>query len=242
MYYGWRGIVGMVKPTFRPGSMEDFVRLMPDGVGVLPLRVGAREGTEREFLNAHQIVEQRVSELAELGVDVIVISGTPLTMLYGEEGDRRITKELEEKYGVPIITSTRTFLDAFKAFNVKSMVITTYLKDEMNQRIAGFFKDCGFDVKAITEYAVPFANAGRIPPQEIYAHAKKTFIDAGGADCILLYGAGWRTLPIIETLENDLGVKVVTNVPAEVWSTLRRLRIHTPVQGYGTLLRELPDV
>ena len=28
MYYGARGIVGLVKPTYRPGSMESFIKLM----------------------------------------------------------------------------------------------------------------------------------------------------------------------------------------------------------------------
>ena len=30
MYYGARGIVGLVKPTYRPGSMESFIKLMPE--------------------------------------------------------------------------------------------------------------------------------------------------------------------------------------------------------------------
>lgn len=240
MYYGWRGIVGMVKPTFRPGSTEDFIRLMPEGVGVIPLRVGVREGTEQVFLNALETVKQRVAELAEIGVDVIVISGTPLTMLYGREGDARITQELQEKHGIPIITSTRSLLNAFQALRVHSMVITTYLSEDLNEKIGKFFAEAGFDVRAVRGYTVPFANVGRIPPQEIYAFAKKAFLAAGGADSVFLYGAGWRTLPIIEVLEQDLGVKVVTNVPAEVWATLKQLRIHTPVEGYGTLLRELP--
>jgi hypothetical protein len=29
MYYGALGIVGLVKPTYRPGSMESFIKLMP---------------------------------------------------------------------------------------------------------------------------------------------------------------------------------------------------------------------
>ena len=28
------GTVGLVKPTYRPGSLEEFVRLLPEGIGV----------------------------------------------------------------------------------------------------------------------------------------------------------------------------------------------------------------
>jgi maleate isomerase len=240
MYYGWRGIVGMVKPTFRPGSMEDFIKLMPDGVGVMPLRVGAREGTQSEFVNALSIVKERVAELAEIGVDVIIISGTPMTAVHGYEGDARITRELFEAHGVPIITSARSLLDAFRALDVSSTVIASYSNDTVNQSIAEFYEQGGIKVRAIRRMDVPFANAGRIPPPEIYALAKRAFLEAGGADSIFLFGAGWRTLPIIETLEQDLGTKVVTNVPAEVWATFKHLHIRTPISGYGTLLRELP--
>jgi maleate isomerase len=241
MYYGWRGIVGMVKPTFRPGSMEDFIKLMPDGVGVMPLRVGAREGTQQEFVNALDIVKERVAELAALHVDVIVVSGAPLTIVHGLDGDARISRELEEAHGIPVTTSARNLLDAFHAMHLGSTVIATYTNDDaVNDQIAGFYNDGGVKVRAIEKLDVPFANAGRIPPPEIYALAKKAFLKAGGADSIFLFGAGWRTLPIIEMLEQDLGTKVVTNVPAEVWATFKLLHIHSPIQGYGTLLRELP--
>ena len=30
-FENWRGSVGIIKPTLRPGSMEDLIRLLPDG-------------------------------------------------------------------------------------------------------------------------------------------------------------------------------------------------------------------
>jgi maleate cis-trans isomerase len=41
-------------------------------------------------------------------------------------------------------------------------------------------------------------------------------------------------------LEQDLGATVLSNVPTDVWATLKHLRIHEPIQDMGTLLRELP--
>ena len=29
---GWRGIVGLVKPTFRPGPLEEVIRLLPEAL------------------------------------------------------------------------------------------------------------------------------------------------------------------------------------------------------------------
>ena len=44
MYYGARGIVGLVKPTYRPGPMESFIKLMPERVGFIPCHAGIRAG------------------------------------------------------------------------------------------------------------------------------------------------------------------------------------------------------
>jgi hypothetical protein len=44
----WRGVVGVIKPTYKSGSLVDFIHLLPDGVGVVPLFIGAREHTEDE--------------------------------------------------------------------------------------------------------------------------------------------------------------------------------------------------
>jgi hypothetical protein len=51
-FKSWRGDVGLVKPTMRPGSLEDFIRLLPDGIGVIPILQNVRRGTEAEFVDA----------------------------------------------------------------------------------------------------------------------------------------------------------------------------------------------
>jgi len=57
--YGWRGTIGLVKPTFRAGPLEAFIRFMPDGVCVVPRYVGIRAGTEKEFEDTLAIADQR---------------------------------------------------------------------------------------------------------------------------------------------------------------------------------------
>ena len=54
----WRGVVGVIKPTYRPGSLEEFIRLLPEGIGVIPKFVGAREGIEKEFFDAFAAAEE----------------------------------------------------------------------------------------------------------------------------------------------------------------------------------------
>ena len=36
----WRGIVGVIKPTYSSGSLVEFIRLLPEGVGCIPMYAG----------------------------------------------------------------------------------------------------------------------------------------------------------------------------------------------------------
>jgi maleate cis-trans isomerase len=55
-----------------------------------------------------------------------------------------------------------------------------------------------------------------------------------------MLGSGWRTLNIIQTLEQDLQVPVVHPVPARVWEIQKRLHVREPRRGFGHLLEAMP--
>jgi maleate cis-trans isomerase len=239
--YAWKGVVGLVKPTFRAGSLDRFIRLMPEGVCVLPRYVGVSAGTEREFQEALAIAEQKVAELAELKVDLILIQGVPPVMLRGYKFDAELIATLENKYRVAVLTATRTQVEALKALKVRRIVGVTYFKDDLNPKFAQFFEQGGFEVAAMKGCIdTPFSDLGRIPSEEIYRRAKKIFVESGGGDCLYLLGAGWDCLPAIEPLERDLDTTVLTNVPADVWAAQKRLNVRAPVKGFGRLLEEMP--
>ncbi|HXG52772.1 MAG TPA: hypothetical protein VNN77_15350 [candidate division Zixibacteria bacterium] len=214
---------------------------MPDGVAVIPRYVGVSAGTEREFQEALSVAEQRVAELAALKVDLAVIQGVPPVMLKGYRFDAELIETLQARYGVPVLTATRTQIEALKALGIRRIVGVTYFGDDLNPRFAQFFREAGFEVAAMKRSVeTAFADLGKIPAEQIYAGAKKVFLEAGGGDCLYLLGAGWDCLPAIEPLERDLRTSVVTNVTADVWATQKRLRLRAPVRGFGRLLEEMP--
>jgi hypothetical protein len=59
----------------RPGSLEEFIRLLPDGIGVIPLFVGIKRGTEDEFRQVMDAYEVKIAELASLEVDFVYGAG-----------------------------------------------------------------------------------------------------------------------------------------------------------------------
>lgn len=239
-FTSWRGVVGVIKPTMRPGSLEEFIRLLPDGIGVIPMFLNIREGTEAEFRSAIEAVEPKVAELAALKVDLIHPEGAPPFMVHGFGGEEAITRRWEQTYGVPIMTAGQTQVDAMRALDIQRFVGVTYFNGAINNTFADYFREAGFEVLAMEGMDVPFADVGRLSPFEIYAHTKRAFLKHEGADGIYMLGSGWRAMDILETLEQDLQIPVVHAVAARVWAVQRYLHVRQPAIGYGRLLQEMP--
>jgi maleate isomerase len=240
MYYGARGVVGLVKPTYRPGSMESFIKLMPEGVGFIPCHAGIRAGNEKEFQDALAVAERKVARLAELGADVVMIMGAPPAMVRGHGADRQLAEQLSKRHRIPVLVATMAQVDAFRALGLKRLVGITYFQEELNRKFSKFLEDDGFQVTAMKGIDVPFQDAGKLSPEAIYGFAKKVFIEHGPVDGIYMLGAGWHNLPVIQMLEKDLKTTVVSSIPAQVWATKKVLHLNEPLGGYGRLLAEMP--
>ena len=237
----WRGTVGVVKPTYGSGSLVEFIRLLPEGVGVIPMYAGIKEHSERGYLDALESYNQQVAELARIGVDLMHPEGGPPFMVRGYKSEQEIVQQWEAKYKVPIFTSGMTQAEALRALGIKKFVGCTYFRDnKLNDLFTRYFTDAGFEVLAMEGMGTSPGEADNLSSQEIYAHLKQSFLKHSGAQGIYLLGSGgWRVIDVVP-VEEDLGVPVVHPVAARVWYVQKRLRVRQPIQGAGRLLRELP--
>ncbi|HUF41243.1 MAG TPA: hypothetical protein VMR20_04760 [Verrucomicrobiae bacterium] len=240
VFTSWRGVVGVVKPTHRPGSLEEFIRLLPEGIGVVPVYLNFTRGTEEEFRAALNAVHGKVEELAKEGVDLIHPEGAPPFMAQGFKGEEKIVKEWEAEFKIPMVTAGQTQVEALRALGVKKFVGVTYFVGGINDMFTRYFQEAGFEVLAMEGMKVDFADVGRLASTEIYAHTRRAFLRHPEADGIYMLGTGWRCLDIIHLLEEDLQVPVVHAVPARVWAVQKRLHVRQPVKGFGRLLEDMP--
>jgi maleate cis-trans isomerase len=238
-YTLWRGVVGLVKPTRRPGSLEQLIRLLPEGIGVVPLLLNVRQGNRNEFEQAIPHYERCVAELAEQGMDLIRVGGTPPFMMLGHNGEADLIRAWEKKYKTPIATDGQTHTAAMRALKIKRFIGASYSALQ-NGIVIDYMTQAGFKVVSMEPIDVPFDQVGQISPETVYAHVKKLFRKHGGADGIYIQGGGWRTEGIVGILEQDLQVPVVHATICQAWEIQKRLRVRQPRQGYGRLLADLP--
>ena len=91
----WRCRNGQADPT--SGTLEELIRILPEGIGIVPLLLNFKAGSNDEFLNSIPLYERFASELAEQGVDMIMLSGAPPFMLLGREKEASLTKAWTKK-------------------------------------------------------------------------------------------------------------------------------------------------
>jgi maleate isomerase len=239
-FSSWRGLIGMINPTMRPGMTEEVIRLLPEGIGIIPLYLNITKGTREEFKTVMSAYETEIERLVPQEPDLIHPNGAPPFMVQGYAGEAKIVRRWRRKYGIPIFTAGQNHVRAMKALGVKNFVGATYFTGSINRTFSRYFEDAGFTVKAMAGIDVPFDKVQTLSSEQIYDHIKSSFLKKKGADAIYMLGSGWRSLDIIHLLEQDLSVPVIHPVTARVWEFQKRLRVHEPREGYGVLLSELP--
>lgn len=236
------GIVGMIKPTRAPGSLEDISLFLPPGVGMIPVYLGTQTGSRSEFASQIPLYEKLVALLAEQRCDVISAEGAPPFMIQGYRREGRLVHGWEQKYGTPIFTSSQNQVDALHALGVKRFVGVTPLARSQSALYARYFADAGFTVLGMEGLDVAFQTVKEIPSAQIAAFIRKTYANHPDAQAVYILGSEWRSVDIVGPLERELGVAVINPVIARAWEIQRRLHVHWPVQGYGRLIAELPSV
>ncbi len=238
-YDCWRGMVGMIKPTKGSGSLVELIKMLPDGIGVIPLFNNVRHGKIEEFQSAIPAYEEKIAELAQDNVDLIHPAGTPPFMLLGYTGEAELIHRWERQFGIPIFTSGTNQVAAMKALKIKKFVGIGYDFDDTSI-VAKYFTDAGFEVLELGKLPGPWEEVGRLSSKDIYYQAKRLFLRHPDADGIYFQGGKLRSLDIVEELEQDLGVPVIHPGVTQCWEIQKRLRVRQPRPGYGRLLAELP--
>ena len=120
------------------------------------------------------------------------------------------------------------------------MVGLTYFRDDLNPKFAAFFEQAGFKVAAMKGVDVPFSDVGKMPVEQIYAEAKKLFLDSGGGIASTSSGAGIGLSGGDRAFGTGFGHRSIDQCAGRCLGLVQTSRVHEPIEGFGRLLAELP--
>ncbi len=235
--YGWRARIGKISPSRSDSFTYEFYKIAPEGIVLVLSGFTIFELVGNDIERAHQRIEESAKDLAKVGVDFIITGGTPIFTYKGKGSDQAVIERIKELTGIPSTTTITAEMSALEKLAMKRIVIASPFEEERYNLLKDFLEQVGFNVLSIKGLGIRVASEiAKVTSQEVYRFAKKVFMEAPDADGIFIPCPRWPTIGIIDKLEKDLGVPVVTSSTAMIWKAFDHLKIKEPVLGYGQLL------
>ena len=251
--YAWRARIGLVKPTHRGKSFAPWFKTAPEGVEIVPTFVGFRSGTRKGFEGGTKRAEELCRQLAEVGCQAAVVSGSPPFLLEESVFEREFRARLEEELGIVVTTPNEPHAVALRALGAKRVALATYYTEHLNTALVNHFGVLGLNCVALDGYqkrpegsdqelyTTPLMTLDTASYTDVYAHVMREVRELDQpVDAVYINGGGWDAARAVEPLEEDLGVPVVWAIAADIWMVYQELGINISAPGYGRLLRDNP--
>jgi maleate isomerase len=213
-------------------------KIQIDGVSFHYSKISIKKDTEEEVANMINNVPDAAMKLADAEVDIISFACTAGSFVGGLNYDQKIIEIIEKTTGIKGTTTSTAVVKALKALGIKNMIIATPYEDWINEKEMHFFIDSGFNVLDIKGLGyLEAADQAHEPPENIYAMVTDMVTDS--IDGVFISCTNFRSMEVIDILETDLQVPVVTSNQATLWDMLRQTGVKEHIDGYGKLLIEL---
>jgi maleate isomerase len=180
------------------------------------------------------------SLLADAKVSAIVWNGTSGSWL-GFETDRELCAAIQAHTGVPATSATLALDEIFRRTSIRRYGLVTPYLDAVQDRIVRNFAAEGYEcvAEAHEDLRDNFFFA-TVSAEQLSTMIRRVAAHQPQAICVLctnLCGA-----PLVQELEEELGLPIYDSVATAVWSGLRLVGVpHSKVSGWGRLFRDAFD-
>lgn len=239
---GWRTHLGVIFPTPIPGRViQEFYEVVPEGVDITSSSLTIRQLSAGDLKDAMTGVERAAEQMARFKVDLIYQLGVPPIVLNDPGYDQEIIARMESASGLPACTDIAGVMEAFRALNLRKLVMATPFQDELNGRIKTYLAASGFDIVHMKGLQIlDNVEIRELPVPVEYTFTREVVRESPvEPDGIYVPCGGWGTVRNIARLEEDLGKPVVTWFQAMIWWALTRGGVGAPVRGFGKLLETI---
>jgi maleate isomerase len=210
--------------------------MKPEGVSIHAHRIKSLEVTPESLKNMKLSIERIAEELVSSLVNVLLYACTSGSFIGGKEWEQDIIKKMEKSSGIPAITTSGAVIKALRTLKVKKIVMATPYTDLINSKEKAFLESCGLRVLNMNGLQkVINTEIGALQPQEAYNLAKQVFIPE--AEAVFISCTDFRTIEIIEKLETELHIPVISSNQASFWQALRCCGINDQLKKMGTLFK-----
>jgi len=231
--------VGLLVPSSNSTQEPEFVQMLPPSVSLHVTRLTLARIDPESTVNIVAELEKEARKLGDAAVDIVVLAATAPSTRMGKGYDGQLIKRMEDAAGRPATTAATAMLDCFAALGVRRVALAAAWSETTNKWVAAFLESHGIEVVSQVAMGVVSNNeVGRLHPSTAFEHGRQA--DRKEADAVFLACGNWWTASIVEDLEQVVKKPVLTTNNMTVWHALKKIGVREGVNGYGSLLRDMP--
>ena len=214
---------------------KDFIKIIKDKkVDFFVNRIECFNPLTRENLikMAEKVTEVTSDILPGEKIDCIAYGCTSGTIAAGYDS---IEKKIKKSKPEAIVTTPSTSsIKALKKLKVKKVAVFTPYSKKLNEEVLEFFKKENFEITANSYFGIESdIDIGKVDPNYLYEILSK--MDLNGAEVLFISCTALPALSIIETLEKELDIIVLSSNQTLIWDTLNSINNKETVNGFGKI-------
>ena len=231
--------IGVLSPATpnRP-HFKSLDGILPPGVSIAHEGLGLLGESYQDLAGKEDVIVTRARELVEKHkVAGLMLTGGFVTLF-----NPGIEAKVANTIGLPVVSAISSAVAALTAFAAKSVLLMTPFDRASNESIKTHVDELGFTLHLGPSFdnRIPGTSLN-LSQDQLFDLVQETFRKTP-AQAIYFQGATMDPLPIIQRLEDRLGVLVVTSNTAMIWNLLSKLGLKYSVKNYGRLLAEWPSI
>ncbi|MBW1997051.1 MAG: aspartate/glutamate racemase family protein [Deltaproteobacteria bacterium] len=242
--YGRRGRIGLIVPASNTVCEPEMAKLCPRDVATYSTRI-LFTPTIKGLKDMKAHIERASEELSSEGIcRLIAFCCTVGSMIGGVGYDEEIIQAIEERAGIPAITTTTAIRAALSALGIKRLAVATPYTAEINNIERSLLNDMGYEVTGIVGYHenvrpqdLKNDMIGRLSPEVALELGRA--VNGPENDALFISCTNFRSIEIIERLEIETGKPVISSNQVTMWHSLRKMGIDDRINGLGRLFDSL---
>lgn len=165
--------------------------------------------------------------------DLVMFGCTSGSLIGGPGFDQECIRRIERASGAPGLTTSTVLMEGFARLGVNRVAAITPYPDDTNAIEKQFLEAHGIGVTSIQGMHQLEKSIADIQPSFVYQKVKE--MDISHSDCIFISCTGLNVLDIIENIETDFGLPVITSNQVTLWGALRHARVGVKIPKLGKL-------
>jgi maleate isomerase len=180
-------------------------------------------------------------ELSDAHVDVLVYACLVALMAGGKRAHERVEEHLaqvaaDNGAAAPVISSAGALVRTLQGLGAERIAIMTPYMPALTDLVGAYLADYGFAIAGAVSLAVPNnRDVAELDPRGLLGHART--LDLDGVDVLVASACvQMPSLAVLEDLEQDLGLPVISAATATTAELLDALGLPRAIPGAGGLL------